>query len=151
MTHSTARGRVLWPTVLPRDNKPSSQFLQSLAEGKEGLFRKTVGKTLKIKDTLRKCKITDSVIVSTTSPGYILCVTGGGGGGASLDPRLCTGHPVTKWPSRLPPSFITRNGGVTDGKVNLHNADRMSPLLHKVYDLGSELKLMLYYSLSCVI
>ena len=78
--HSTARGRVLWPTVLPRDNKPSSQFLQSLAEGKEGLFRKTVGKTLKIKDTLRKCKITDSVIVSTTSPGYILCVTGGGGG-----------------------------------------------------------------------
>lgn len=76
---------------------------------------------------------------------------GGRGGGASLDPRLCTGHPVTKWPSRLPSSFITRNGGVTDGKVNLHNADRMSPLLHKVYDLGSELKLMLYYSLSCVI
>lgn len=34
------------------DNKPGSQFLQSLAKGKESLFRNTVGKTLNIKRIL---------------------------------------------------------------------------------------------------
>lgn len=66
--HSTKRQGGLWVQSLLVDSEPGSQFLRSLSEGKESLFRNTVGRTLIVKDPQRKYIITDSEAPSRLDP-----------------------------------------------------------------------------------